>query len=111
MTATRTITEDTFGDRMRTARKTAGMSLEAAARLLENNFGISLRDETIRKYEVGHYNETNADPVVVVGLANIYGVKTSTLSPAIAKRAKKLRDLLVGTPGCITDSDILATAA
>lgn len=100
-----------FPDRMRDARNNAGMSLERAARRLEVDFGISLRGETIRKYETGYYNEDNADPVVVMALADIYRVKPAALSPAIVKRAKRLRDLLIRTSPWITDPSAHTVAA
>lgn len=100
-----------FARRLTKARLDAGLSREKAARALERTAQVITSDETIRRFEGATVDVEVVDLPIVVGLAQVYGVKVGTLSPVIQERVKSLRDLLVRMSACITAASAPATAA
>jgi hypothetical protein len=73
---------------MRTRREAAKFRLDEASvgarSILGGDFGPSR--ETIRRYEAGLTPEDRADPIIVMALAELYGVSLDELSPHLAEQ-------------------------
>lgn len=111
----------TTGDRLRELRETKGYDLDEAkvelGRVLPR--GSSVSRETIRRYET-EYADAQMNPLVLVGLANIYGCAISDIadptdSAELSAEMVRMRDMWLRTPGCLTAGDAtgkpLVTAA
>jgi transcriptional regulator with XRE-family HTH domain len=88
----------TFEQRLKTARDAAGMSqtdvaFEARTQLPEPMW---ISQTKLQRLEAGKIGEEGAEPMEVVFLAYLYGVKTSDLSPLAAERMERVRDLVAG---------------
>jgi len=89
-----------FGRRLRRAREEAGFSLARVAGLIQEKLGNTERGrgnpshEQIRQYEMGVVAEERADLVVVLALAELYGVPLRWLSPSLARQARVALDML-----------------
>lgn len=85
-----------FARRMREARERSGLRLDEASvdarRVLGAEWGPSR--ETIRRYENGMISEERADPLVVVALAEIYGVSVGQLSWVIANQVDTISRMM-----------------
>lgn len=85
---------ETYGDRLRAARRAAGLSLEEATYQVRNLMGRKLTQRTVERLELDPRPEDRADERLVVGLCRVYGVDPGDISPVIAERADRLSVLL-----------------
>jgi transcriptional regulator with XRE-family HTH domain len=87
---------ETFGQKLRDARKAKGMSQKDAEfelrSLLEEPMWID--QSKISRFENGSIGEGQADPYAVEWLCAIYGVEVEDVSGLIAKRLRKARNEL-----------------
>ncbi len=85
-----------FARRMQEARQRAGMRLDEASvearRVIGGEYGPSR--ETIRRYEAGLISEDRADPLIVIALAEVYGVSVGQLSWVIARQSQTISKVL-----------------
>ena len=81
---------------MKEARERSGLRLDDASseirRILGANYGPSR--ETIRRYESDLISEDRADPLIVMTLAEIYGVSVGQLSWTIARQSQAISKLI-----------------
>jgi hypothetical protein len=87
----------TIQQRLVEARLASGLSRTEVAYQIRRHLPESLwvSHETIRRLEVGHKEDDELDPVLIAGLARVYGVRVSDLSESIASSSKSLAELLV----------------
>lgn len=72
------------------------MRLDDAAVKLRDLIGpvLGVSRETIRRYEIGAVPEDEWDPIVIAGLADLYGVTIARLSPNVPERLDHLSTLV-----------------
>jgi hypothetical protein len=70
------------------------MKLDRAAVYLSDILGREVSRETIRRYEVAGEAPKSLDPVVLAGLARVYGHDPSDLPPAVVKELEKLASVV-----------------
>ena len=81
-----------FARRMLEARTRSGLRLDEASVMARDILGASYGPsrETIRRYETGMISEERADPLVVIALAEIYGVSVGQISWIVAQQSKAI---------------------
>lgn len=84
-------TSTTFPGRLREAREAKGYALDDAVirvrMLLGPDLNYGLKKETLRRIEVGATKNPDLDPLLVVALADVYGVRVDDLSEEYADKA------------------------
>lgn len=83
------------GKRLERAREQAGLRLDDASVRLRDLVGpvLGVSRETIRRYEADLVPEEKWDPVVILALADIYGVPIAQLSPVALDALARLNEL------------------
>jgi transcriptional regulator with XRE-family HTH domain len=87
---------DTFGGRVRQARKDAGLSVEKLRDRVMTQVPARYVPgvKTFYRLETGEVDEASVDGILVVAIASVLGVRTSALSRAVADEQERLGDLL-----------------
>jgi transcriptional regulator with XRE-family HTH domain len=86
-------------------REAAGLSRERAVIRLANLIGedASITQTTLLHWETDSPHRALANPLAVVGLAQVYDCKVSALFPELAEQLPALRDLLFAASGWISE--------
>lgn len=89
----------TFGERMKQARVTKGLSTQEATFAIRSRLPepLWISNDPIRRMENGRTVEEKADPLLVCALAAAYGVRVRELSPLVADALGMVDDLLHAT--------------
>jgi transcriptional regulator with XRE-family HTH domain len=83
-----------YAERLRVARKAAGLSVEEATFQVRVLMNRKLSKKTLERLELEPRPEDRADEWLIVALCRVYDVDPWTVSPAIAERADRLALLL-----------------
>jgi transcriptional regulator with XRE-family HTH domain len=86
-----------LGARIRELREKQGMSLMDMAFELRTRHGRRVTPETIRYYEIVKPNVKDMDPMFVIEIADVLGVKLSEFEPSLLDKAEKMQELLAKT--------------
>ena len=70
------------------------MKLDRAAVYLSDEIGREVSRETIRRYEVQSEAPKHLDPMLLAGLARIYGHDPADLPPAVVEELRKLASVV-----------------
>lgn len=70
------------------------MKLDRAAVYLSDEIGREVSRETIRRYEVQSEAPKHLDPMLLAGLARIYGHDPADLPPAVVAELRKLASVV-----------------
>jgi transcriptional regulator with XRE-family HTH domain len=97
-------TSDTFGERVKQARKDRGISVEKLRDRVRETIPARYVPgvKTFYRIESGEVDETAVDGILVVAIAHVLDVRISRLSPAVADEHERLGDLLASSLRWIT---------
>lgn len=84
-----------YGDKLRAARKAAGLSVEDATYEARALMGRKITRKTVERYELHPGSPERVDLEIMVALCRVYGVDVADVSPVIAERARRMASALL----------------